>query len=38
MPHLTDLECMILGHLNLAEFNREIARWSGVARCTRWTA
>jgi GNAT superfamily N-acetyltransferase len=29
MRELTDLECMILGHLNLAEFNREIARWSG---------
>jgi len=29
MRQLTDLECMILGHLNLAEFNREIARWSG---------
>jgi ribosomal protein S18 acetylase RimI-like enzyme len=26
-----DIEWMILGHLNLAEFGRELARWSGSA-------
>lgn len=28
---LTDLELMITGHLNLAEYGRELVRWSGEA-------